>query len=103
MPKKTRKEFIDENIIELLGLQALPYEKKARLLEQMSNLIERRIMLRIMDELKDEDKDKMVEIEKDSEKIANFLAEKVPNLEDLIKEEILKVKKELYENLPEEE
>jgi hypothetical protein len=102
MSKKTQKEIMEENIIELLGLQALPYEKKTRLLEQMSNLIQQRIMLRIMDQLKDEDKDKMAEIEKDFEKIANFLAEKVPNLEDIIKDEVLKVKKELYENLPEE-
>jgi len=98
----TKKELLNANIIQLLGLEALPDDRKAAILDQTSDLIQRRIMLRVMDQLKDEDKDKMLEIEKDPEALANFMAEKVPNLENITKEVVLEVKKELFEAVPKE-
>ena len=102
MAKKTQKEMLNENIITLLGLEALPDERKAAILDQVSDLVQRRIMLRAMDSLKAEDKDRIIEIEKNPELVASFLAEKVPNLEKITEEEIIKVKKELFESLPKE-
>ncbi len=98
----TKKELLNANIIQLLGLEALPDDRKAAILDQTSDLIQRRIMLRVMDELKDEDKDKMLEIEKDSESLANFMADKVPNLEKITQEVVLEVKKELFDAVPKE-
>lgn len=97
------KEKLQENIITLLGIESLPEERKAVILEMMSDLIQRRVMLRVMDVLSDEDKDKMSEIEADADRAAAFIAEKVPNLEEIVKEEVLKSKQDLLQSFPTKE
>jgi hypothetical protein len=96
------KEILNQNIIKLLGIEALPEERKAVLLESVSNLIQKRIMLRVMDKLKDEDKEEMIKIENNEEKAAEFIASKVPNLEQIMQEEVIKAKADLLESLPKE-
>jgi len=98
----TKKDLLNANIIKLLGIEALPEDRKAAILDQVSDLIQRRIMLRVMDTLSEEEKDKMLEIEKDSEAIAAFMADKVKNLEKIMEEEVLKVKQELLDVVPKE-
>ena len=87
------QEILDENIIHLLGLESLPDEEKGELVQKMSEVVQKNFMLRIMELLKSEDASKMAELEKRPiEEIFAFIAEKVPNYEELLKEEVMKLK-----------
>ena len=88
-------ELLNENIIGLLGLESLPDAEKAAMVEKMTTLIQKRLMLRVMDALKEEDAKQMAEMEKNPQEILAFIAEKVPNFEELMKEEVVRLKEEM--------
>ncbi len=88
------QEIINENIIAALGLQSLPLEKKQEVLNKLVELVQKRIMLRVMDGLSKEDGEKMAELEKNPMAMLAFIAEKFPNFEEIVKEEVEKVKEE---------
>lgn len=91
-----KEDLLNENIIQLLGLETLSDHEKAEILEKMTALIQQKVMLRVMEILADEDKAEMAEIgEDDPEAIVKFLAEKVPNIEEITKEEVLKLKQDM--------
>lgn len=87
-------EIINENIIGALGLGSLSPEKKQEVLSRLVELVQKRIMLRVMDGLSKEDGEKMAELEKNSMEMLAFIAEKFPNFEEIVKEEVEKVKEE---------
>lgn len=90
---------MEQNIIQLLGIASLPEEEKAKLIERMARLVERRLILRLAKDLSDADM-KAVEAlsEKgDSDAAAAFLAERFPKLEEMVREEIQAVKREAVE------
>ncbi len=89
------QEIIDANIIEMLGLGSLPEEQKVAMLEKMSTLVQKRVMLKIMESIGSEDADKMVAMEKNPQEMLAFIAEKVPNFEAIVTEEIVKLKQEV--------
>ncbi len=95
------KKFLEANIIEVLGLEALPDERKIKMVQQMANLVQKRLMLRIMEQLTEEEKDEFEKILEGEDNIdlavAEFIQNKVPNFDEMVKEEIVKVKKELVE------
>ncbi len=88
-------DLLNQNIIGLLGLESLPDEEKQAMLEKMTALIQKRLMLRVMDALSEEDAQKMAEMEKNPQEILAFIAEKMPNFEDVVKEEVVKLKEEM--------
>ena|SRR3989338_8023341 len=88
------QEIINENIIAALGLQSLALEKKQEVLEKLVELVQKRIMLRVMDGLSREDGEKMSGLEKNPMEMLAFIAEKFPNFEEIVKEEVEKVKEE---------
>ncbi|MFZ5364931.1 MAG: hypothetical protein ACOZBH_01875 [Patescibacteria group bacterium] len=98
----TKKEILNANIINLLGIEALPQDRQVSILDQVSDLVQRRIVLRVMDSLKDEQKEKMAALENDYEALAEYLAKNIPGLEKITQEEIIKVKTELLDVLPKE-
>ena len=89
------QEIINANIIEVLGLGSLPEEQKIAMLEKMSTLVQKRVMLKIMESIGSEDADKMAELEKNPQEMLAFIAEKVPNFEAIVTEEIVKLKQEV--------
>ncbi|MBT5338453.1 hypothetical protein HN858_04310 [Candidatus Falkowbacteria bacterium] len=91
------QDLLQDNIIELLGLQTLPDERKQALVDKMTELVQKRLILRLMEQLADEDAKKMAELEQTPVEMMNFLSEKFPNLEDIVNEEIIKVKQEMFE------
>ncbi len=98
METKNLKNLINENIISVLGLEDLPEERKASLIEKFSELAEKRIVLRLMEELPEEGHREFEEIaDKGDEEKAEFLQKKFANLDEIIEEEALKVKKELFD------
>lgn len=86
---------LKQNIIAQLGLQDLPEEKRFELLDNMTTLIEKRIMLRLMEELSDEDIEKVEALADKEEELAAFMADKVPNLALVIEQETQKVKSDM--------
>lgn len=95
--------ILEQNIIAELGLESLPEEQKISLLENMATLVQKRVMLRIMEILSEAEKDQfekfLEEKGEDAPEIAEFLREKIPNLDEVVKEEIIKLKKEVLEKI----
>lgn len=86
-----------QNIINILGIESLPDERKAALVDQMTNLVQKRMLLRILDSL---DEVKRSEFEKlldqnDQAKLNEFIKDKVPQMADWLMEEVLKIKQEM--------
>lgn len=90
------KNLLQKNIFDILGLQNLSTERQAALLEKMTELVMKRLMLRAIEEIKDEDKDEAERVftsGTDEEKI-NFLKERI-DFARLMEEEIVKLKEEM--------
>jgi H2-forming N5,N10-methylenetetrahydromethanopterin dehydrogenase-like enzyme len=86
---------LDENIIAKLGLQDMPEEQRLALLDQMAELVEKRAMLRIMDELPEDALEEANKLADEPEKLMEFLASKV-NILDIMAEETEKLKNEMF-------
>jgi hypothetical protein len=89
------QDLLGENIIALLGLESLPDTEKLQMLEKMSLLVQKRVLLRVMDVLQDEDADKMAVLEQNPQEMMAFIAERVPNFQEIVDEEVLKLKAEM--------
>ena len=85
---------LSENIIKLLGLEALPDEEKVRLVERMAALVERRLIVRLAKELSDEDAKRLEALGPGTAAAAAFLREKFSGLDAMALEEIENVKRE---------
>jgi diaminopimelate decarboxylase len=90
--------ILQKNIIKELGLENLPEERQMKIILGMGRIIQQNVILRVLDELKEEDKDEfdkfLAQKGDDQEAIFNFLQSKIPNLDSIINEEIEKFKKE---------
>ena len=94
-------DVLKKNILVELGLQDLAEDRKLELLSQMSNLIQKRVLLRVIKSLSVEDKEKFDQLlgkENESE-IYRFLIAKVPNIEEITDEEVIKFKEEVVERV----
>ena len=95
MATQTYSELLQANIIGIMGLESLPDEEKSALLDKMQDLVQKRVGLRVMDELSDEDALKMAEFENDPEGALTFIAQKMPDFETIVNDEIVKLKAEM--------
>lgn len=87
-----------QNIFTALGLDNLPEEKKAELLKDMTELVEKRVMARIVEEMSVEQKeefDKLVENNANPEEINVFLQNGFPNFLKIFEEETNRVRSEM--------
>ncbi|NMC51905.1 hypothetical protein GYA54_04235 [Candidatus Kuenenbacteria bacterium] len=87
-----------QNIFTTLGLNNLPEEKKAELLNKMTDLVETRVMTRIVDEMNEDQKkgfDKLVESNAKPEEINQFLQDNFPNFLNIFEEETNRVRSEM--------
>lgn len=92
-----QQDILQQNIIKVLGLEALPDERKLALLDKMTDLVQKRVSLKILEQLQENDKQELEQIMKKGspEKLGAFLSKKVPNLEELLKQEITTLKQEM--------
>ena len=85
-------------LAEVFGLSRLPKAVRDSLLEEIDAIVFRSVLFRVMIDLSDEDKDELHDILEsagdDFEKPFNFLKEKVENLDEIIDEELQKIKRE---------
>ena len=91
----TSQDLLNANIIQALGLETLPTEEKDGMLEKMTDLLMKRVMLRVLDELSDEQLAEMPKEGSNPEELLTFVAEKVPTYDAIMNEELVKLKGEV--------
>lgn len=88
--------ILGSNIVSLLGLDALPADKKDALVEKASKILQERIALRLADEMTEEQAQVMEEMGTDDPlKIFEYMAQNVDNFDSIVKEETSKLKEEM--------
>ena len=87
----------EQNIIKLLGIEDLPDERKAEMVEKISELVQKRLLLRLMESLSaDKQKELGSLLEKpEQEKFTAFLTANAPQFPEWMVEEVGKIKQEL--------
>jgi len=95
MPNQLQ-DFLQKDLIVELGLQSLPDDKKEQLVLRIGELIQQNVVLRIISEMSESDKDEFEKVlaADNGEKTLEFLQSKFPNLNQVVEEEIAKFKQE---------
>lgn len=91
--------MLKENIITSLGLEALSDEEKAKMVERVLDLLQKRIMLRVTELLAAEDDTVLEELSGDFPRLITYIKTKVPNFDTILEEEVLSIKKELLDSV----
>ena len=90
--------ILTQNIVKELGLDNLPEDKQLEILEKIGSIIFQSVLLRTLDIMSEENKDEFEKLlsEKadDPDIVLKFMQNKVPNLDDIVKEEVVKFKTE---------
>ena len=86
-----------QNIIAILGIENLPLERKNQILQKITGLIEKRLLIRIHDGLAEKQQAEFGQLLEsgESEKLSAFLEKHVPDLAVWIAEEASQIKQEL--------
>jgi len=94
-------KILDQNIIEYLGIINLDEETQEKTLLRVGKIIYQAVIMRAVELLDDEAQTKFSELldeigsdEKRQEEILEFLQKEIPNLDEIVKEEIIKIKEE---------
>lgn len=88
---------INKNIVVTLGINTLPAEKQKEVMESLGAIVYQEVMLRALDILSEEEKDefeKLIEKDPNPETMFGYLVAKIPNLEEIVKEEAENLRKE---------
>ncbi|MDI6884669.1 MAG: DUF5663 domain-containing protein [Hadesarchaea archaeon] len=90
--------ILQRNIIKDLGLDKLPEKEQEEALLTIGRIIFQAVLIRVMNELTAKEKDQfeklLTEKPDDEETILKFLQTKVPNLNEIVNDEVAKFKKE---------
>ncbi len=90
--------ILQENIIKDLGLENLPQKEQEEALLNVGRIIFQSILIRVMEELDEAGKNEfekiLTEKPNDEEAVLNFLQSKLPNLNEIVNDEVLKFKQE---------
>ncbi len=93
------KQLIEKDLITELGLGDLADEKKIELVIKWGNVVQKDIMIRVLTELSENDKEELDKLlvgkGENFEEIYQFLEKKLPNLDEVVKEEIEKFREEM--------
>ncbi len=90
-------EFLNINLVQELGLDSLPAEKKEMLVNQMSQVVENRINLEVLSILTEDEKKELDKVLDSNGDMVGFLRSKIPNFDFTIAETIANFKKEMLE------
>ena len=99
-------KYFYANIFDLLGVQDLPAEKKRELLDSITDTLETRLFLRLVQGMTEEERKEFADILADDSKTdedkTTFIREKFPDFSQILETEIALVKKELKESVDQE-
>ena len=91
-------EVLKQNIIKDLGLDRFPPERQEEMLLMIGKLIYQGVIIRVMGLLSEKDKEDfdqlLMEKVEDEDAVLKFLESKIPNLDELVNEEVAAFKKE---------
>jgi hypothetical protein len=91
-------KILQQNIIKDLGFDKLPQKDQEEALLSAGRVIFQAVLIRVLDILSEEEKEEFEKIiaknPEDQEKIMKFLNSKIPDLEEISREEITIFKKE---------
>ncbi len=90
-------ELLNINLMQELGLDSLPPEKRKELVDQMMETVESRINLEVLSILTDDQKKEMDGVLDSGGDMIAFLKEKIPNFEMLVAETVANFKKEILD------
>lgn len=90
-----------DDMIKLLGLNDLSSEKKEELVQEMSEIVSDRVLLKVVDKIS---KDEAIELNKMFEKndmdgVSNLLDSRIPDFANILQDELNIFKEELVNNL----
>ena len=88
-----------KSLIEILGLESLPVEAQTKIVETAGEVLEMRILNRILNTLNEDEKDALTALleAKNQDGIIAFMKEKGIDMMGILQEEIQKFKKETLE------
>jgi hypothetical protein len=93
--------ILTQNIVKELGLDNLPEDKQVEILEKIGQIIFQSVLIRVLTVMNEEDKDEfdklLSEKANDSDAVLQFLQAKVPELDEIVKDEVVKFKQETLE------
>ena len=87
----------NQNIIKILGIESLPEDRKIEITEMAADLVQKRLILRVLDVLNPDEQEEFGQILEQGSGglIEEFMEKHAPNFGDWIIEETGKVKGEL--------
>jgi hypothetical protein len=88
-----------DNIIEALGIGSLPDDKKIELLEKCAELVQQRLLLRLVKSLSESKREQFTQVldSGDQKRLEGFLAQEAPDFLDWVTEETEQVKQRLLD------
>ncbi len=89
------------DLLKDIGMENLPIEKQAGIIEKISRIVYKRILLRILDRLSDEEAmeiDALLE-KKDYERVDEYIRDKAPDFITILKQEIEEVRADIIERM----
>lgn len=96
-------KYLKMDLFDELGLKTLSPEERVSFLEAFGNVLQQRLTFRVMEELSDEQKDKLDALltskPDDDLALGQFLVSEVPNFQQLAEEEVAHYKKELVQRM----
>lgn len=92
------KSQLAVNLFKELGLDNLPQKEQEEIIIKIGEILQKKIILRVLDELDEEGKDEFEKVigeqGDDEEAVLNFLRLKLPKLDEMVNEEIEAFKNE---------
>lgn len=90
-----------QNLLIELGLDSLPKEEQEELIIRIGEIIQERVIIRVLDELNEKDReefDKILEEKgEEDDAVLNFLRLKILNLDQIVEEEVSGFRRESVE------
>lgn len=95
------EKYLKADLFEELKMEALSPEERAAFLERIGEIIHQRVMLRLMQKLNDDQKNRLESLLSqqpgDDAALGQFLKSEVPNIQQIVDEETAGYKKELVD------
>lgn len=94
---KSLKEKAEKDLFEVIGAKDIPDEEKGVILAKMVEVVTGRAIVRLGNDLSEEDRQKLEELitADDTEAVDAFIAEKAPGFDSYFEDEAKKLRQEL--------
>ena len=87
---------MQQDLIKLLGLEELPYQEQIRIIDQATEILERRVLERVLPELTAEQQEELKQAIEEEGAGLQYLEEHVENFTQIVQEEVKQVRKEMF-------